>query len=91
MFWLIDSGSTQHITRDRSKFTSYMKLGHPEMIEGIGGEPVAAVGIGIIELHCKTPAGVSIVTLQEVRHVSKARANMFALRRATYAGARVTI
>ena len=70
---------------------SYRKLGQPEVIEGIGGEPLTAVGVGVVELQCRTPSGVGTVTLYEVRHVPKARANLFALRRATDAGARVTI
>jgi hypothetical protein len=89
--WLVDSSSTQHIAGERSQFTSYRELRQAETIEGIGGEPVTAVGVGVIELHWQTPAGVSTVTLQEVRHVPKARANLFALGRATDAGARVTI
>ena len=89
--WLVDSGSTQHITADESRFTSYMKLKQPELIEGIGGEPLTAIGIGVVELHCKTSNGVGMVTLREVRHVPKARANLFALRRATDAGSKITI
>jgi hypothetical protein len=89
--WLVDSGSTQHITEDRSKFTSYMKLRQPELIEGFGGEPLSAIGVGVVELQCKTSNGVGMVTLKEVRHVPKARANLFALRRATNAGTKVTM
>jgi hypothetical protein len=87
--WLVDSGSTQHITADKSRFTSYIKLKQPELIEGIGGEPLTA--IGVVELHCKPSNGVGMVTLREVRHVPKARANLFALRRATDAGSKITI
>ncbi|GAQ91869.1 hypothetical protein KFL_008720040 [Klebsormidium nitens] len=53
--WLVDSGSTQHITGDRSKFVSYTKLGQPEVIEGIGGEPLTAVEVGVVELQCMNP------------------------------------
>jgi hypothetical protein len=45
----------------------------------------------VVELKCKTPTGVGTVTLQVVQHVSKERANLFALRRATDAGARIMI
>ena len=89
--WLVDSGSTQHVTGDRSQFTSYRKLGLAEVIEGIGGEPLTAVGVGTVELQCSTPNGAGSVTLKEVRHVPEARANLFALRRATDAGARIVI
>jgi hypothetical protein len=89
--WVVDSGSTQHITPDRRQFVSYNELAQPETIEGIGGEPLVAVGIGEVELECKTGDGVSKVTLKEVRHVPEAKANLFALKRATDAGARVVI
>lgn len=85
--WILDSGSTQHMTADRSQFTSYRKLGQEETIEGIAGEPVKAVGVGEVKLECQTKTGTKTVTLMEVRHVPEARANLFALRRATEAGA----
>ena len=89
--WVVDSGSTQHITPDRRRFVSYKELAQPETIKGIGGEPLIAVGIGEVELECKTGCGVSKVTLKEVRHVPDAKANLFALKRATDAGARVVM
>src|SRR3569833_2744726 len=58
---------------------------------GICGESLKVVGIGEGELRCKTPSGVSTVTLREVRHAPRARASLFALTRATDAGARVVL
>jgi hypothetical protein len=87
----VESGSTHHITAVESRFTSCMKLKQPELIEGIGGEPLTAIGTGVVELHCKTSNGVGMVTLREVRYVPKARANLFALRRATDVGSKITI
>ena len=87
--WIVDSGSTQHVTADRSQFTSYRKLVRNEEIQGICGEPLIAMGIGEVELLCKTPSGVSTVTLKEVRHAPEARMSLFALGRATDAGAHV--
>ena len=89
--WIVDSGSTQHVTADRSQFTSYKELVHDEKIVGICGVSLIAVGIGEVELKCKTPSGVSTVTLREVRHAPRAQANLFALTRATDAGARVVL
>ena len=89
--WVVDSGSTQHITPDRRQFVSYRELAKAETIEGIGGEPLIAVGIGEVELECKVRDGVSKVTLKEVRHVPEAKASLFALKRATDAGARVVM
>ena len=60
--WIVDSGSTQHVTADRSQFTSYRELVREEKIVGICGESLVVVGIGEVELKCKTPSGVSTVT-----------------------------
>jgi hypothetical protein len=89
--WIVDSGSTQHITADRSQFTSYRKLVTSEKIKGIGRQPLRAVGVGEVQLECKTPEGPCVVTLREVRHVPEAKANLFALRRATDAGAKIVL
>jgi hypothetical protein len=89
--WIVDSGSTQHITADRRQFTSYRKLVSSEKIKGIGGQPLRAVGVGEVQLECTTPEGPCVVTLREVRHVPEAKANLFALRRATDAGAKIVL
>lgn len=62
-----------------------------EEIVGICGEFLVADRIGEVVLKCKTPSGVETVTLREVRHGPRARANLFALLRATDAGARVVL
>jgi hypothetical protein len=54
---------------------SYRELAQAETIEGIGGEPLIAIGIGEVELQCRTVNGVSKVTLKEVRHVPEAKAS----------------
>src|SRR3569623_1234812 len=89
--WIVDSGSTQHVTADRSQFTSYRKLEREAEIAGICGESLIAVGIGEVQLKCKTPSGVSTVTLKEVRHAPRAHASLFALSKATDAEARVVL
>jgi hypothetical protein len=60
-------------------------------LEEVGGEPLIANDIVKVELQCKIVNGVSKVTLKEVRHVPKAKASLFALKRATDAGARVVM
>ncbi|GAQ92754.1 hypothetical protein KFL_011220030 [Klebsormidium nitens] len=55
--WLVDSGSTQHITGDKRQFASYERLARTETIEGLGGEALTAVGIGQVVLECETPNG----------------------------------
>ena len=74
---MVDSGTTQHLTPDRRQFASYRELARAETIEGIEGETLKAVGIGEVELECKTADGASKVTLKEVRQVPGAKASLF--------------
>lgn len=60
-----------------------------EEILGICGESLIAVGNGEVVLKCKTLSGVETVSLTKVRHAPRTRAKLFALSRATDAGARV--
>jgi hypothetical protein len=50
---------------------------------------MTAVGIGEVELKCKTPEGTSTVLLKEVLHIPYARANLFAMCKATDARAKI--
>lgn len=89
--WIVDSGSTRHVTADRAQFARYRRLARPEAIEGLGGELLEVVGIGEVELRCQTKEGVRLITLKDVRHVPRAKANLLALGRATDAGAEIRI
>ena len=89
--WIVDSGSTRHVTADRAQFARYRRLARPEAIEGLGGELLEVVGIGEVELRCQTKEGVRLITLRNVRHVPGAKANLLALGRATDAGAEIRI
>ena len=55
--WLVDSGTTQHLTPDRRQFASYRELARVETIEGIGGESLKVVGIREVELECRMADG----------------------------------
>ena len=44
--WIVDSGSTQHVTADQSQFTNYRKLEREAEIMGICGESLVAEEIG---------------------------------------------
>jgi hypothetical protein len=89
--WIVDSGSTRHLTPNRRQFTEYRKLKKPQRIEGISGEMLEVIGIGQVELQCQTRDGAKVVLLRDVLHAPKARANLFALRAATDAGAEIVI
>jgi hypothetical protein len=89
--WIVDSGSTRHLTPDRDQFSRYKRLVRPERIEGISGETLEVVGVGQVKLQCQTSDGARMVLLREVLHVPQAKASLFALRTATEAGAEVLI
>lgn len=48
-----------------------------------------AVGIGEVEMKCKSSSGESTVTFSKVRHAPEAQFNLFSVMRATEAGAQV--
>jgi hypothetical protein len=85
--WIVDSGSTGHMTGDRSQFTRYQVLTEGEVIQGVGKERLEAVGIGEVELICRVGHGLCKVTLQDVLHVPDVKLNLFSLRKATEVGA----
>jgi transposase InsO family protein len=82
--WLVDSGSSQHLTGDKSLF---------EMLEMFGGSgreftfgdqgTLWAEGSGSVELQCATPTEESLVTLQNVMYVPGVAANLISVSKAT--------
>jgi hypothetical protein len=89
--WIVDSGSTRHLTPDRDQFSRYKRLVRPERFEGISGETLEVVGVGQVKLQCQTSDGARMVLLREVLHVPQTKASLFALRTPTEAGAEVLI
>jgi hypothetical protein len=82
--WLVDSGSSQHLTGDKSLFETL------EMFGGSGREftfedqgTLWAQGSGSVELRCATPTGESLVTLRNVMYVSGVAANLISVSKAT--------
>ena len=82
--WLVDSGSSQHLTGDKSLFETL------DMFGGSGREftfgdkgTLWAEGSGSVELRCATPTGESLVTLQNVMYVPGVAANLISVSKAT--------
>jgi len=86
--WFVDSGSTEHLTGNRSQFSKFKSLSTKKRIQGIGNAILEATGIGEVELHC--PNTNRKIVLQQVLYVPKMNENLFALRKAVEAGAEVT-
>ena len=60
--WIIDSDPSQHLTADRTRFSTYGSISHLELITIADGSRIEAGGVGNIEI--ATIAG--IITLTEV-------------------------
>ena len=74
--WILDSGSSQHLTGDKSLFETL------EMFRGKGREitfgdkgTLLAEGSGTLKLLCETAIGESLVTLLNVMYVPGMAAN----------------
>jgi hypothetical protein len=89
--WVLDSGSTQHLTGDRSKFREMETLTTEKQIQFGNKQYLTAEGVGKVELRCATPEGERVVTLEEVFYVPGAAANLFSVKRATDRGAEVVM
>jgi transposase InsO family protein len=85
--WILDSGSTNHITGNTGWFTSLKPLEGDREIR-FGNEGVLhAEGVGEVEILVKTPIGQALMTLQIVLYVTGAAANLFSVAKATEKGA----
>jgi hypothetical protein len=83
--WLLDSGCTNHMTADITKFVSYEELSAPVTFTFADGHRAAAVGKGDVKLEVD---GVKI-RLINVMHVPVASVNLVSVRKIMEAGARV--
>lgn len=72
--WIVDSGSSSHLTPHRYDFAEYIELKETRNISGVNGEVVAAVGVGKVQIPFKDiEGGEGIVTLTNVLHIPEAR------------------
>jgi hypothetical protein len=89
--WILNSGSTQHLTGDRSKFREMETLTTEKQILFRNKQYLTAEGVEKVELRCATPEGERVVTLEEVFYVPGAAANLLSVKRAVDWGAEVVM
>ena len=86
--WVLDSGSTEHLSGDRSLFKTYEPLGGAGETITFGNQgELWAEGVGTVELRCELPTGVRVITLNKVMFIPGIAANLFSVKKATKAGA----
>ena len=68
--WIMDSGSSTHVTPHEHDFSDYIKLSEARSISGVNGEVLQAEGIGKVALSFQDVEGVEgTITFSNVLHV----------------------
>jgi hypothetical protein len=67
--WVVDSGSTQHLTRNLEEMLEVRPLQPPEEIRVTGESTVKATYVGRVKLDCKVGNNSSTVFLENVWYV----------------------
>ncbi len=84
----MDSGASQHMTRDKSLFKTLEPLKDGKREIKFGNKGVfKAMGVGTVELRCLTPVGERVNTLREVMFVPGVAENLFSVSKAIELGA----
>jgi hypothetical protein len=85
--WVIDSGSTQHITGSLAEMEEVRLLNPVEEIRVTGETTVKATHVGRVKLNCQVGNLSSTVFLENVKYVPGVGVNLFSVNKATAAGA----
>jgi len=80
--WIVDSGASQHLSRDRTQFLTYKSVSQPKSITIADGTRIEAHGIGDIAI--QTRAG--IIRLTDVWYVPNMGASLISVARMVDAG-----
>lgn len=86
--WVLDSGASQHMTRDLSQLQNVRTV-DPIKITMANGQQVEATQIGDVLFTTKLRDSVQQVLLKDVLHVPGALANLLSVSKAVQNGARV--
>ncbi len=88
--WIIDSGSSKHISPDKADFVTYVTLKMPLLINGVSGDTVQAIGIGKVSVSCvDTDGGIGTVTLSDVLHIPGSKFRLISVSQIMNKGAQV--
>ena len=77
--WVLDSGTSQHITNDASTMSGMRALDAATHIAFANGERAEARGIGCVELRGLTGAAFDYITLEDVLYVPEAAVNLLSI------------
>ena len=80
--WIIDSGASQHLSRNRAEFLTYKAISTPQSITIADGTTIRADGYGDIEIATK----IGVIRLTDVWHVPNIRASLISVTRMVDAG-----
>ena len=88
--WIVDSGSSKHISPDKGDFLTYVTLNKPVPINGVSGNTVQAIGIGKVGVNCvDTDGGAGTVTLSDVLHIPGSKYRLISVSQIMNKGAHV--
>lgn len=73
--WVWDCGCSQHVTPDRSVFTTFRKLTGQKPVKGLAGSLVP-IGVGTVQLTCIGLNGPQSFHLDNVLYIPEAAANL---------------
>jgi len=82
MSWIVDSGASQHLSRDRTQFLTYKNVGQPKSTTLADCTKIEAHGMGDIEI----PTCAGIIKLTDVWHVPNIGASLILVARMVDAG-----
>lgn len=83
--WLVDSGASQHMCRDRNLFATYKTLSNKIVIVG-NGEEISALGCGQVAVQVYDGREWVNTTIDNVLFVPKLKTNLFSVKCATERG-----
>ena len=85
--WLIDSGASSHMTKEKHVLTSFQEFEEPENVALGDGRVVKALGSGHVQINMLFPATeVKKAVLYDVLYVLKLTCNLFSVRAAVAKG-----
>lgn len=83
--WLVDSGASQHMCRDRKLFTTYSSLKNKSVIIGNGGE-ISVLGCGQVAVQVYDGRKWVNTTIDNVLYVPELKTNLFSVKCAVEKG-----
>ena len=89
MEWLIDSGSTLHLSRSREAFVHYTPFEYDHRVRFVNGTIAQAMGTGDVLIHTLMPGARDFcsIMLRGVLHVPDSQFNLLSVHSAKVAGA----